>query len=59
MVNFMYTLDDQGLRIEYVPPDNLERVTVTRRAAVPTVIYFFKTGRQDTAPIQPLSSPEF
>ncbi|GHV29111.1 lipoprotein [Spirochaetia bacterium] len=45
-VHFIYTLDDQGLRIEYVPPDNLEGVTVTRRALAPTVIYFFKTSRQ-------------
>jgi hypothetical protein len=48
-VHFMYTLDDQGLRIEYVPPDNLDGVTVIRRAATPTVIYFFKTDRQPPA----------
>ncbi|GHV78906.1 hypothetical protein AGMMS49944_06970 [Spirochaetia bacterium] len=40
-VHFLYTTDDPGLRIEYVPPDNLTGVTVTRRAAAPTVIYFF------------------
>jgi hypothetical protein len=40
-VGFLYTADNQGLRIEYVPPDNLRGVTVTRRAAAPTVIYFF------------------
>jgi hypothetical protein len=51
-VHFMYTVDDQGLRIEYVPPDNLEGVTVVRRAATPTVIYFFKTNRQ--SPAQPV-----
>jgi hypothetical protein len=44
-VHFMYTVDGQGLRIEYVPPDNLDGVTVTRRAAAPTVIFFFQTDR--------------
>jgi hypothetical protein len=41
-VHFMYTLDPQGLRIEYVPESNLNGVTVTRRASSPMVIYFFK-----------------
>ncbi|MFP3041041.1 SH3 domain-containing protein [Treponema primitia] len=59
-VNFMYIVEDQGLRIEYVPPDNLEGVTVTRRAATPTVIYFFKTDRPQTAaPIQAANPLEF
>jgi hypothetical protein len=40
--DFMYTIDDQGFRIEYVPPENLDGVTVTRRAASPTVIYFHR-----------------
>jgi hypothetical protein len=53
-VHFMYTVDDQGLRIEYVPPDNLDGITVIRRAATPTVIYFFKTDRQ--SPVQPAPS---
>jgi hypothetical protein len=44
-VRFCYTLDDQGLRIEYVPGENLDGVTVTRRSSSPTVIYFFKSGR--------------
>jgi hypothetical protein len=39
-VDFMYTIDDQGFRIEYVPPENLDGVTVIRRASSPTVIYF-------------------
>jgi hypothetical protein len=47
-VNFMYTMDDQGFRIEYAPPENLEGVTVTRRAGSPTVIYF---QRVETAPL--------
>jgi hypothetical protein len=41
-VHFMYTLDTQGLRIEYVPESSLNGVTVTRRASSPMVIYFFK-----------------
>jgi hypothetical protein len=41
-VHFMYTLDAQGLRLEYAAPENIEGVTVTRRAASPMVIYFFK-----------------
>jgi hypothetical protein len=49
---FMYTVDDQGIRIEYVPPDNLEGVTVMRRGATPTILYFFKTERQTAVPAQ-------
>jgi hypothetical protein len=56
---FMYTVEDQGIRIEYVPPDNLEGVTVTRRASTPTILYFFKTGRQTAAPTQAPLSLEF
>jgi hypothetical protein len=53
-VNFMYTLDDQGFRIEYAPPDNLDGTTIIRRAGVPLVIYFFKA---ESRPLeQPLSS---
>jgi hypothetical protein len=42
-VDFMYTIDDQGFRIEYVPPENINAVTIIRRAASPTVIYFHRT----------------
>jgi hypothetical protein len=41
-VDFMYAIDDQGFRIEYVPPENVDGVTVRRRAASPTVIYFHR-----------------
>ncbi|MDR0643912.1 MAG: SH3 domain-containing protein [Treponema sp.] len=41
-VNFLYKLENQGFRIEYVPPSNIEEVTVTHRDASPTVIYFFR-----------------
>jgi hypothetical protein len=42
-VYFMYTLDSQGLRIEYVPPENVDGATIMRRAYSPTVIYFVKS----------------
>jgi hypothetical protein len=58
-VHFMSAQDDQGLRIEYVPPENLEGVTVTRRAATPTILYFFKTGRQIPASAQAAPPSEF
>jgi hypothetical protein len=44
-VDFMYAIDDQGFRIEYAPPENIEGVTITRRAASPTVIYFHRAER--------------
>ena len=37
---FAYTLDNQGLRMEYVPSDYVSGRTVSRRAASPLVIYF-------------------
>jgi hypothetical protein len=41
-VHFLYTLDSQGLRLEHISAENLDGTTVTRRAASPTIIYFFK-----------------
>jgi hypothetical protein len=41
--NFLYTLDAQGIRLEYVPPGNLAESTVMRRAVSPLIIYFYKT----------------
>jgi hypothetical protein len=41
-VNFIYMLDTQGLRIEYVPMDNLDGLIVSRRSMSPLVIYFFR-----------------
>ncbi|WP_041611266.1 SH3 domain-containing protein [Treponema primitia] len=58
-INFMYSSDEQGLRIEYVPPENLNGITVLRRAASPRVIYFFKADRQGITPAQPVSPLEF
>jgi hypothetical protein len=48
-VNFMYITDGQGFRIEYVPPENLDGVTVIRRASSPMVIYFFRAETQGAA----------
>jgi len=39
---FMYSLDNQGLRLEAVPDFGIEDVTVTRRASSPMVLYFFR-----------------
>ena len=41
-VNFLYTLEDQGLRVEYVSANNIDGPLVMRRDASPTVIYFFR-----------------
>lgn len=41
--NFLYTLEAQGLRLEYAPPGNLAESTVIRRAVSPIIIYFYKT----------------
>ena len=53
-VRFLYTMDSQGFRIEVAPDATIEDVTVTRRAASPMVLYFFR----DTAP-GILRSPEW
>jgi hypothetical protein len=44
-VRFMYSLDAQGLRIEYVPDTSLDGITVVRRASSPIVIYFYRAAR--------------
>jgi hypothetical protein len=44
-VRFMYTLDNQGFRIEYVPDTSLDDITVARRASSPMVLYFFRAER--------------
>jgi hypothetical protein len=40
-VRFMYSLDNQGLRLEVVPEFAVEDTTVTRRSTSPMVLYFF------------------
>jgi hypothetical protein len=39
---FMYYLDSQGFRLEFVPESSLDDIMVSRRANSPTVLYFFK-----------------
>jgi hypothetical protein len=41
-VNFMYSLDSQGFRLEYVPDTSMDTITVSRRASSPLVLYFFR-----------------
>jgi len=41
-VYFMYTLDNQGLRLEAIPEFTIENITVTRRSPSPVVMYFFR-----------------
>jgi hypothetical protein len=41
-VRFLYSLENNGLRIESLTPDCVDGVTVTRRSASPTVIFFNK-----------------
>jgi hypothetical protein len=54
-VNFAYTLDSQGLRLEYIPPANMEGIIVTRRASSPTVIFFYRGS--GSAPELPRTLP--
>ena len=49
--DFMYSLDSQGLRIEYVPQTSLDNLTVVRRSSSPLIIYFFKTEQMDENPL--------
>jgi hypothetical protein len=45
-VDFMYTLDNRGFRIEYVPPTSRDGIVVARRASSPMVIYFYRSEDQ-------------
>ena len=49
--DFMYSLDSQGFRIEYVPQTSLDNLTVVRRSSSPLIIFFFRTERIDDNPI--------
>jgi hypothetical protein len=46
----IYSLDDQGFRIEIVPESGIEELTVTRRDSSPMVLYFFRDSATDTSP---------
>ena len=39
---FMYGIDSQGLRLEVIPEFGIEDMTVVRRAATPTIMYFYR-----------------
>ncbi|MDR3191478.1 MAG: SH3 domain-containing protein [Treponema sp.] len=41
-LRFMYTLDGQGLRVEYAPDTSMDGIVVTRRSSSPMILYFFK-----------------
>jgi hypothetical protein len=41
-VHCMYSMDNQGFRLEVVPDYCIEGVTVTRRDTTPVVLYFFR-----------------
>jgi hypothetical protein len=56
-VNFMYTLDAHGLRIEHAPQTSMDGLTVARRASSPLVIYFFRTERQEARSAFDFSEP--
>jgi hypothetical protein len=49
-VRFMYTLDSQGFRLEYVPESGMENLVVSRRAPSPMVLYFFKAEEPAVLP---------
>jgi len=57
--DFMYSLDSQGFRIEYVPQTSLDGITVARRSSSPMVIYFFKTENSDSGALSPSSSGNY
>ncbi|MCL2214867.1 MAG: SH3 domain-containing protein [Treponema sp.] len=42
VIYFMYIIDDQSLRLEAVPDFAIENNIITRRAASPTVLYFYR-----------------
>ncbi|MDR2096133.1 MAG: SH3 domain-containing protein [Treponema sp.] len=42
-IDFLYSLDAEGFRLEYAPPTNINGVTISRRASSPLVMYFFKS----------------
>jgi hypothetical protein len=60
-VDFMYTLDNQGFRIEYVPPTSRDGIIVARRASSPMVIYFYRAEatNQTIPPLVPAEPSPF
>jgi hypothetical protein len=60
-LDFMYTLDNQGFRIEYAPPTSRDGIVVARRASSPMVIYFYRPedpiSNQTALPFIPADTP--
>ncbi|GHV69406.1 hypothetical protein AGMMS49928_11640 [Spirochaetia bacterium] len=52
-LHFMYSLDAQGFRLEYVPDTSLNGSTVLYRASSPTVLYFFRSEQNRFVPGTP------
>jgi len=46
-IDFMYSLDSQGLRIEHAPGTSMDGISVVRRASSPLIIFFFRVERQE------------
>lgn len=44
-VDFLYTLDPGGLRLEYLPQSSLDGTLVVRRSVSPTIVYFSRLER--------------
>ena len=44
-VDFLYSLDSQGLRLEHVPDTSLDGNIVSRRALSPLVLFFYRDGQ--------------
>jgi hypothetical protein len=49
-IRFMYTLDSQGFRLEYVPEASMDDLVVSRRAPSPLVLYFYKAENSAAFP---------
>ena len=55
--DFMYRIDSQGLRIEFVPQTSLDGITVVWRASSPLSVYFFRSDMNDERPVIDYSAP--
>ncbi len=44
-VDFLYSRDTSGIRLEYLPPSSIARNVAVRRSASPTIVYFSRLER--------------
>ena len=60
-VDFFYTLETQGMRIEYIPPTSRDGILVSRQPASPLVIFFSSTTSRPLAvvPLQYQDQEDF